>query len=76
VPDAKTANGRPSQDMIRTYVERVQIALTFKGYDPGPVDGRLGQKTKKALKQFQADSSLTPTGNMDVATLRMLGVIK
>ena len=37
----------------------IQQALTDKGFDPGPVDGGYGRKTKDALKAcIQADCRL------------------
>lgn len=58
------------------FVQRVQIALMVKGYDPGPADGELTPKTREALRAFQTASSLTPSGNMDMDTLHALGVLK
>ena len=40
----------------------VQKALTRAGYDPGPMDGHMGKKTKSAIKQFQRKSGLTADG--------------
>ena len=40
----------------------VQRALTRAGYDPGPVDGKLGKKTRSAIKAFQRKSGLTADG--------------
>ncbi len=40
----------------------VQKALKRAGYDPGPVDGRLGKKTKSAIKAFQKNQGLTADG--------------
>ncbi len=40
----------------------VQKALKRAGYDPGPVDGRLGKKTKSAIKAFQRKQGLTADG--------------
>ncbi len=40
----------------------VQKALKRAGYDPGPVDGRLGKKTKSAIKAFQKGQGLTADG--------------
>lgn len=33
-------------------VREVQKALVETGYDPGPVDGRLGPRTKAALRRY------------------------
>lgn len=54
-------------------IQKVQVALVVRGYDPGPVDGKLGQKTKVALGRFQAANGLPISGTMDLETLRRLG---
>ncbi len=43
-------------------VEDVQRALAQAGFDPGPVDGRMGRKTKSAIKDFQRRNHLTVDG--------------
>lgn len=53
---------------------KVQVALVVRGYDPGPVDGKLGGKTRIALGRFQAANGLPISGAMDLETLRLLGV--
>ena len=40
----------------------LQKALLRAGYDPGPIDGRLGKKTRSAVKAFQKKNSLTADG--------------
>lgn len=40
----------------------VQKALSRAGFDPGPIDGRLGRKTKAAIKAFQRRHNLTADG--------------
>lgn len=40
----------------------VQRALVRAGFDPGPVDGRLGKKTRSAIKSFQRKNGLTADG--------------
>ena|SRR3989338_10293219 len=37
----------------------VQRALIRAGYDPGPVDGHAGKKTKSAIKKFQRKHNLS-----------------
>ncbi|MBK8443377.1 MAG: peptidoglycan-binding protein [Sphingobacteriales bacterium] len=51
----------------------VQRALQGQGYDPGPIDGVMGSKTKAALTKFQTDKGLS-VGNMSIETLKALGV--
>lgn len=63
-----------TQAEIRQIVRRVQTALTVRGYDPGGLDGLLGDKTRTALRQYQAASSLPQSGYLDLATLDGLGV--
>ena len=43
-------------------VEDVQRALLRAGFDPGPVDGRAGKKTKAAIREFQRRSNLKADG--------------
>lgn len=52
----------------------VQQALKDKGYDPGPVDGVMGARTKDAIKSFQTASNLQATGNINAETAQKLGV--
>jgi len=40
----------------------VQKALSRAGFDPGPVDGRLGKKTRAAVKAFQRRHNLSADG--------------
>lgn len=68
-------NGRAfTQAEIRQVVRRVQTALTVRGYDPGGLDGLLGDKTRSALRQYQAANALPQSGYLDLATLDGLGV--
>jgi putative peptidoglycan binding protein len=55
-------------------VKQVQEALKEKGFDPGPADGVMGQKTRDALRQFQQSKNLKATGRLDAETAQELGV--
>ena len=54
----------PTDDRGLSRAERseVQRLLADRGYDVGPVDGVLGSKSRAAIKAFQADIGLDPTG--------------
>jgi His-Xaa-Ser repeat protein HxsA len=78
-PPASPSTAAGSQQRLTTgevtsMVTKVQVALVVRGYDPGPVDGKLGGKTRIALGRFQAANGLPISGAMDVETLRLLGV--
>jgi len=43
-------------------VKDLQKALVRAGFDPGPADGKIGRKTRKALKEFQKKNHLKADG--------------
>ena len=45
-------------------IASLQRALERLGYDPGPVDGVLGARTKAAIREFQAGAGLPVTGRL------------
>jgi len=52
-----------------TYdIWKFQIMLALLGYEPGPFDGRIGPRTREALRAFQRDNGLAVTGDVDDAT--------
>ena len=53
-------------------VKQAQQILDSLGYQPGPIDGLWGKKTKEALKQFQIDNNLPITGKIDPDTKKIL----
>ena len=40
----------------------MQQRLADLGYDPGPVDGVVGARTRAAIRAFQKDNELPETG--------------
>ncbi|MEZ4407953.1 MAG: peptidoglycan-binding protein [Polyangiales bacterium] len=53
-------------------VTGVQARLRNLGYDPGPIDGVVGARTRRALRRFQSDHGLDATGEPDAATRERL----
>lgn len=47
-----------------TAVRQIQTALAHAGYDPGSIDGKMGQKTQTAVKAFQRANGLSPDGKV------------
>jgi peptidoglycan hydrolase-like protein with peptidoglycan-binding domain len=54
-------------------VRTAQQALADKGYNPGPVDGLMGPKTRAAVQDFQRKEGLEPSGQLDMKTMSRLG---
>ncbi len=50
----------------------IQAALAAKGYDPGPIDGMMGAKTRAAIRKYQTDAGFEITGNPSAALQRSL----
>src|SRR5919106_1578801 len=63
----KIAGGRGSDD-----IREAQQALKAEGFDPGPIDGRLGPQTKAALSEYQTKENLKVTGRLDSQTKKRL----
>ena len=63
-----------SQSYDKSTVFKIQKKLQESGYNPGPLDGIWGKKTKSALIRFQNDNSLSVTGKIDYKTKEKLGI--
>src|SRR6266540_5095581 len=55
-------------DIVRT----IQRRLTARGFDPKGIDGGYGKNTRKAVRVFQQQNGLQPTGEVSVLTWRKL----
>ena len=74
-PAGTTASVRPIVKVTAAdVVRRAQEALERAGYEIGVSDGQMGPRTVAAVRRFQADRYLPPTGLLDDATLAALGV--
>jgi len=62
--------GRVSQETQM----RAQNRLSKLGYYRGPIDGVMGEGTRKAISRFQRDSGLRVTGSLTGPTLSALGL--
>ncbi len=54
-------------------IKALQKALAKRGFDPGPIDGVYGWRTKAAVNRFQKANSLS-TGALTIETLKALGI--
>src|SRR5215470_11099466 len=64
------ADGRVAEADTRA----AQEALKTQGFDPGPIDGRMGPRTRAAISDYQRRENLPVTGTLDTATMAKLNV--
>ena len=59
-------------DKPNENIAEAQRILTYLGYKPGPADGVPGDRTRAALRAFQADVGLEQTGEINQTVLARL----
>jgi len=69
-PSRSTAPDRAPAALPSTT--ELQHALRDAGFDVGAADGRMGPRTRSALKTFQASHRLRSSGTLDADTWRLL----
>lgn len=55
-------------------IRQAQQALKDKGFDPGPIDGVDGPKTRAAVSRYQKANNILPNGRLGGDTYDSLGV--
>jgi len=55
-PEDVEIGGGPelNEDSLQDLVADAQRLLRLRGYDPGPIDGRFGWRTQRAIRAYQA----------------------
>jgi hypothetical protein len=53
-------------------VRSAQVYLTYRGFNPGPIDGFAGDATRRAIVAFQQSIGVAQTGRIDDALLGQL----
>ena len=66
----KTDGG--SMPVYDTVVRRAQVALKSLGYYAAEADGKFGEPTRSAFREFQASEKIKETGLPDQETLYLL----
>ncbi|MBA91601.1 MAG: peptidoglycan-binding protein [Phyllobacteriaceae bacterium] len=66
IPEAWTVSGETTASVEMTKaVRNIQLILNKNGFDAGAPDGIMGEKTKQAIRDFQAANGLPATGEVD-----------
>jgi len=68
-----TDGGRVASARAEQIIRSVQQWLAALGYQPGRADGRLGEDTVKALRDFEMDKGLVPRGRISAELVTRLG---
>ena len=63
------AAGTAADQESTTTTAALQQTLKLAGYWDGPVDGQWSDELTEALKEFQTDLGVEPTGEVDAATV-------
>lgn len=73
VPDEwREDNAETAGIDMKKAVRNIQLILNKNGYDAGPADGLMGERTKSAIARFQEDNGMPATGEVDEALVRTL----
>jgi len=62
-----------SKAEFRPTTKEIQVALKNSGFDPGSLDGKIGPRTRQAIKDFQKSKGLVPDGAVGPKTWAILG---
>ena len=59
---------------VQSIEAAVQTVLAKQGYYQGPIDGAIGPAASRAIRNYQRDHRLTPTGTINPALLSSMGL--
>ena len=67
----QSRESQPSATQVPTPTQ-IQKALKNAGFDPGEADGKMGSKTRKAVREFQKTNGLNADGKVGPKTWNAL----
>ena len=71
-PSASPREDEASLDLEPAQRARIQLRLRALGFDPGPPDGIFGERTRHAIRLWQASQSDLATGYLDASSAQTL----
>ena len=72
IPEEWSDAPRTANLDVKQAITNIQSILNKNGYDAGPADGVLGQKTRNAIKAFQADNGMEADGEISEKLVKAL----
>jgi hypothetical protein len=61
-----------AQPNLNQAVSNLQSQLAARGYDPGPIDGVMGERTRAAIRAYQRDRQMPIDGQVSQALVASL----
>ena len=61
-----------AQAGLNQAVTNLQSQLAARGYDPGPLDGMMGERTRAAIRAYQRDRQMPVDGQVSQALVSSL----
>lgn len=71
-PAAAAPQAVAAQPNLNQAVSTLQSQLAARGYDPGPVDGVMGERTRAAIRAYQRDRQMPVDGQVTQALVSSL----
>jgi localization factor PodJL len=72
IPEEWTTGTQTASLDVKQAVLNIQTILNKNGYDAGPADGMMGQKTRSAIMAFQADNGMDMDGEISEPLVKAL----
>ncbi len=69
----EAAAGRVRSAQAEIVMRTVQQSLSALGYKVGKIDGRAGEDTERAIREFEGDEGLEPKGRVSAEVFSRLG---
>ncbi len=70
--EARAEAGRVRSAQAEHVMRTVQQSLSVVGYQPGRVDGRVGEETERAIREFEMDEGIVPSGRVSAELVTRL----
>jgi peptidoglycan hydrolase-like protein with peptidoglycan-binding domain len=67
-------NDRGGSGAGSASTRQAQQALAARGYNPGPADGMWGERSRRAMMDFQRANNLPATGSLNTSSMQALNM--
>ena len=75
LPASRSGQALGAADLDPAAIRMIQQSLNQRGFEIGTPDGVWGDKTVRAMRDFQRTQGIEPLGDPDVYTLAALGIL-